>query len=130
MISEKLRASRLAPPTRAPSTSGLAEKFLGIGGFDAAAVLDADGLGDFFTVTLVDLAADEGVHVLCLLGGGSLASADGPDRFVGDHSVLQLLGVQIGQAAGNLLADHGFSFIGLTLGEGFAHTDNRLEAGG
>ena len=48
---------------------------------------------------------------------------------VGDHGVLRCSASKR-QAAGNLLADHGFGFIGFTLGESFAHTDDRLEAGG
>ena len=72
-----------APPIRPPSTSGIAKSSRGIAGLDAAAVQDAQAGGDF-SILRRHPPADEGVHLLRLLGRRRPPGADGPDRLVGD----------------------------------------------
>ena len=80
------RASRLAPPTRAPSMSGSLHERADVLRLDAAAVLDAHLLGR--------PAADQRRRTpagcsratsSASSARGGLAGADGPDRLVGDH---------------------------------------------
>src|SRR5206468_4519248 len=47
-------------------------------------------------------AANIGVRLLRLAGGGGPAGADGPDRFVGDDGFLGLLFRQAGEAAADV----------------------------
>ena len=59
-IAAKSPGSRLAPPTRAPSMSGLRQQLGGVGGLDRAAVEDAHGVGR--AAALAQQVADEGAR--------------------------------------------------------------------
>lgn len=69
----------------------LAEELDGVGGFDAAAVLDADALGEVGGSEFGEDAADRGVGGLGLFGRGGASGADGPDRFVSDDEIIEVL---------------------------------------
>ena len=69
---------------------GLAEEFLGVGGFDRAAVLDLDFIGEVLAETLGEGGAGEGVNFLGLLRRGGEAGADGPDGFVVDDELVEV----------------------------------------
>ncbi len=105
-------------------------EFAGVGGFDASAVLDADAAGGGFVVEFGEQAADEGMGVLGLLGGGGFAGADGPDGFVGDDRFDQLLLGEAGEAAADLGLEDGLGLAGFAFGEGFTDADDGFEGGG
>ena len=86
MIGVKSAAVRLAPPTRAPSTSVDGKDVAGVAGLDRAAVKDAHRVG--VVEPCGKVGADVAVHVADLLAvGGDFAGADGPDGFIGDDGV-------------------------------------------
>src|SRR5262245_2355502 len=73
-----------------------------IGGFDRAAVEDADGVS-CRAVAFREGVADEGVHGGDLVAGGGEARANGPHGLVGDHE--ERIGL-VWQAAQELRADN------------------------
>ena len=77
-------ASKLAPPTSAPSTFGQASSAAALSGFTEPAVEDARAAGASSAVSLAEPPADGRVDLLGLGGAGVLAGADGPHRLVGD----------------------------------------------
>ncbi len=95
---------------------------------DAAAVEDADVFGRG-AQDLPQAAADEGVHLLGLPGGGGEAGADGPDRLIGQDQLLAGEGAQVGQALLQLLPHPGQGLLRLALLEGLADTADGAEAG-
>ena len=109
---------------------GLAEQLLRVLGVHAAAVLDGQRLGSVLTVQLAHHLADGSADFLCLVGGGSLAGADGPDGLVGDDHVLQLLGGDTVQSDLHLHADQFLGDTLLTLGQALAHADDGLQTTG
>ena len=69
------------------------------------------------------------MHFLRLGGRGCFASADGPDRFVGDDRAFHLGCGQACQAAPDLRADDLFRAAAFAIFELFAHADDRFQAG-
>src|SRR5690242_21233778 len=63
---------------------GLREQFRGIRCLDAAAVQQPRQTANH-SILLHELATQEGVYLLGLLGAGGASGADRPDRLVGDH---------------------------------------------
>ena len=74
----KSSAFRLAPPTRAPSMSGWASSSRGVAGFDAAAVQNANLLGNRRIVAVGQDFAKVQMDLLGLLGRGHLARCRWP----------------------------------------------------
>src|SRR5919108_4289601 len=107
----------------------LGGQLLGVGGLDAAAVLDAQLVGGGAAHQLGDGAADQRDRLLGVLGGGGPAGADRPHRLVGDHQPGDLLGGQAGERAAHLALDDLGGLPGLALLEGPADADDRPHAG-
>ncbi len=91
-MAAKVAASRLAPPTSAPSTSGCPMQLGGVLGPHRAPVLDADGRGRLGPGQPAHHAPDVGAGRLGVRGGGGPPRADGPDGLVGDDEPRHLLG--------------------------------------
>ena len=86
-------ASRLAPPTRAPSTSGWAMIAGDVGRLDRAAVEDPHRVGRSPAVAARPAAPRIAPHTSWASSGvADLAGADRPDRLVRDHDLGDLLG--------------------------------------
>ena len=80
-------------------------------------------------VQLADDGADGLAHLAGLLGGGSLAGADGPQGLIGDDHVAHLVGGHAGQGALHLIGDELHGHAQLPLLQALAHTHNGVEAG-
>ena len=71
--------------------------------------------------------ADEMNYVARALSSGGLASADGPDRFVRNHHLPEMLRGKVRQAMLRLIANHLFGLSGLVLIEVFTDADDRTQ---
>ena len=91
MMAKKLLASRLAPPTSAPSTSGSRDQLGDVVWLHAAAVQHAATLGRVESEPLLQSLANVEVRLAGLRGRGVAAGADRPHRLVGQHHLRQLL---------------------------------------
>ena len=67
------------------------------------------------------------MDLLSLLSGGSLAGADGPDRLVGNHDILPLLGCEVEYAACQFGLAHSLLLVGLALCQALADAENDLQ---
>ena len=92
---------------------------------DAAAILDPDGLGCGLVVEGSDGAANGQADNRARSGRrGRLAGADSPDRLVGDDHLAHLPGLEPGQTAPHLAADHLLGPSSVVLGLRLADTNN------
>lgn len=105
---------------------GLLGELLAVLLADRATVDDAGLVGSLLADVLLEPLADALVNLLCLLGGGDLAGADGPDGLVGNDDlapVLDLLG-----HGGELADDNLHGLVGLALLEGLANAEDDVDA--
>jgi hypothetical protein len=93
---------------------------------DTAAVQDPGLLGDLVADAL-EPVTDGLVHLLSLLSGGDLASANGPDRLVGNDDLTPVR--DLGLESLQLLADDLNGLASLTLLEGLAAAPDDTNAG-
>src|SRR6185312_199318 len=91
---------------------------------DAAAVEDGQGGRGVGAKDLQRAAAQKAMRPFGDLGGGDVAGAYRPNRFVGKHTTAQILGRHSPEGAFELVAQHQLNFVGLALGLGLAHADD------
>src|ERR1035437_4432431 len=100
----------------------------GVVRFDADTIEDADGIRGILAEFAAHLGADGAVCVGGDLGGRGLAGADGPDGFVGNHDLGELLFGEPGDALLELSGEHGFGVAALAIGQEFADADDGRES--
>jgi hypothetical protein len=89
--------------------------------------LDADLSRDIFIIQLNEQFANKRMRFLRLLGGGSLARADGPHRFVGNNSFQHLLAGHSGEASPHLRVQNFFGLASFAFRQRFTHAHDRFE---
>ena len=77
----------------------LGKQLAGVARLDAAAVQDSHLGGGSIIVSLRKQPAKVSMHLFRLLRRGDFSRADGPNRLVGDHKPLDLVGRHAGQAS-------------------------------
>lgn len=95
-------------------------KLLAVLTVDGATIEDASLLGNLVANVGLEPPADGLVHLLSLLDGGNLASANGPDGLVGNNNLLPVGTRNLGGEGSQLLLDDGDGLAGFTLLEGLA----------
>jgi len=108
---------------------GLGDEFGGVGGFHAAAVEDAGALRGGVVEDVGEDFAALCVSVLCVVGCGGFAGADGPDGFVGDDDSGGVGGGDAVEGGAELSFVDGVGFAGFALFDGFADAEDWAEAG-
>src|SRR5574337_647799 len=90
------RPARRSSPMRKECAVDLRspQQLLGIIGFDTSPIEDANTVSDLGTKQQSDSLSDMSVHLLSLTRRGRLSSADGPDRFICEDKLLNLLGCE------------------------------------
>ncbi|EPY42088.1 triosephosphate isomerase (TIM) [Angomonas deanei] len=94
---------------------------------DRTTVEDAKSSGDIGANLVLNVATDDGVHLLRLLGGGDLAGADGPDGLVGEHNLAPGLLGELGGDRLDLSEDHLRGLARLALLQGLANAGDHVE---
>lgn len=95
---------------------------------DTATVQNAGLVRSLVVDGLLEPLADSGVNLLCLLGSGNLASADGPDGLVGNDNLGPVTGANLGLEGVQLLGDDRDGRAGLTLLERLAAAPDDADA--
>lgn len=101
-------------------------KLLAVLTVDAATVEDAGLLSDLIADLTLEPGADGGVNLLCLLDSGNLASANSPDRLVGNDNLAPV--ADLFADSSELLLNDSDGLAGLALFEGLAATPDDTEA--
>ena len=104
---------------------GLGDELGDVVGTDAAAVLDADFVGDGIAVESAHKPAYAASYAVSAFAGGGATGADSPDRFVGNHDMRCLLRRKVCQALLHLAENHLFSLTCLVLFKAFTDTNYR-----
>ena len=124
-MARKSPATRLAPPTSAPSTSSTAKKLLGIGGLHRAAIEDADATPGRAEARRQPLA-DEAVNLGHVGRRRRQPGADRPDRLIGDDEIAD---APSGSEPSSWRADDVAGAAGLALGARLADANNGDQPG-
>lgn len=95
---------------------------------DTATIQDAGLVRSLVVDSLLEPLANSGVNLLCLLGGGNLASANGPDGLVGNDDLGPVTGANLGLESVQLLGDDRDGGAGLTLLERLAAAPDYADA--
>ena len=94
-----------------------------------AAVLDGDRAGSAGAEERTDGVADEGADFAGLFNGRGLAGADGPDGFVGDDDLADLVGLNVLERHLDLVLDAFGGDAGFAFGQRFADANDRAQTG-
>jgi len=108
---------------------GLSSKLVSSGRSDGATIDDTDAVSDGSRDVLAEPVTGPDVGLLSLVGSGGLASADSPDRLVGDDDtgpVLRLLDAL--SKSGHLGGDDVLGLVGLTLGKKLTDAEDDVQA--
>ena len=108
----------------------MCKELAGVAGLAAATVEYGGVFGYFFAVFFGDDAAYVFVDFLGLLGCGGLASADGPDGFVGHDNFAKVFGGEVEQSVFELGFDYIEVLAGFALFEYFADAEYGRQAVG
>lgn len=96
----------------------------GVLAVDRASVDDADVVGGILGDLLGNVGTDSGVDLLGIVRSGGKAGADGPDGLVGNHNLVPVLGVKLGNNGVDLRLDNVNGLVGVALLEGLTNAEN------
>src|SRR5579863_1998985 len=103
---------------------GMRHKLRDVRGSDAASIEDAQSGCCFSTIHVAEEFAYLVNDFPCSFSGGGFAGADGPDGFIGDDNLIDMLCWKVREAGMNLMANHLPRLVRVVLRLVFADTDN------